>query len=159
MKIAISGTSGIGKTTLARALAERLSLPLFEEGFSDIVHAAYLYRQLRAEGGLDTSHQDAALESYRITCLDWFERRRELDASHKSYVADRSSFHILCRWTTAVFPSDTSVTLRKLIRACRSESRRLDLIVVPALTEWSMRPSKNESQPFRPGRTDLSVPL
>jgi predicted ATPase len=145
LKIAISGTSGVGKTSLAHALAKRLSLPLFEEEFTDIVRAAWLYNSKSVAEDPDLTLRKEAMEFYRITCLNWLERRREMDATHGSYVADRSSFDILCRWTTATLPFDTTTTLLELIGAFRSESRWLDLIVVPPLTEWSMRPSKNES--------------
>lgn len=145
MKIAISGTSGTGKTTLARALATALSVPLFEENFSAVVEAAMRYNDVQGDEGENRRMlQRKALSSYKSTCDLWLNHRKQLSLSHSGYVADRCGFDILCRWITAHVPFDTTATLRQLISHCRMESREYDLIVIPPLTDWSMRPGKNE---------------
>lgn len=146
MKIAISGASGTGKTTLARALANKLSLPLVEEGFGELVQAALHYNQVQSETDTEKLRlQHNALREYKKSCFRWLRNREQIYSAHSGYVADRCGFDILCRWTTARVPFDTTTTLQQLIAYCQQESRRFDLMLIPPLTEWSMQPGSNES--------------
>lgn len=77
--IALSGSAGTGKSTLGRALAERLELPYIEEGMRKRVNAGLkLYK-------LDDRARRALMHEM------WEEQRERELAAPEGFVADRSS--------------------------------------------------------------------
>jgi len=94
LRIAISGTPGVGKSTVAAILAKRLSLPLYS--LSELVRKEGLY-----------SSYDEKREAYEVEP----EKLREFFSNKKDFIAEGLVAHYL--------PSDYLVILRahpKLIR-------------------------------------------
>ena len=59
MKIAITGTGGIGKTTLANALATRFNIPLITEDMQPIIAAMNVLNQTKLNN-IDTKDAQRA---------------------------------------------------------------------------------------------------
>lgn len=83
MRIAVSGSAGVGKTTLAVALARRLGLAYLSEEMRDYLEAC---RQ--------PLHGRPAGEIARILA-DLWEGRKAREAASRSFVADNSSLDFL----------------------------------------------------------------
>lgn len=85
-RIALSGSAGTGKSTLGRALAERLGVPYLEERM-----------RLRLEAGFRLG--DLSIEAWRALSHElWEEHRAEEERCADGFVADRSSLDFLAFW-------------------------------------------------------------
>lgn len=139
MKIAICGTSGTGKTTLATALSTRLGVPLIAEDFKAVAEAGFqvgraIGREQRAE----------ALAVYLAEIDAWLNRREERALSMDAgYVMDRFSFDVP-RMIVASRLDIGSQRLQALINRCQRQAADLDLVVLLPLNAWMMETERNE---------------
>ncbi len=86
-RIAISGSAGVGKTTLARALAAELGVPYLPEGMRE-----YL------ESGAPDLHALGPAGVRALVLRLWQERQAQEAAAHRGFVADRSSYDFAAFW-------------------------------------------------------------
>lgn len=110
MKIAISGASGTGKTTLARALSEHYKIPLNPIGARDVAKAM----------GFDNPYDvDKAGKRVEFQAR-LFEAKLEWEQAHDNFVTDRSyldnltycCLHILDQVTEDMVSRFRTATLR-----------------------------------------------
>jgi nicotinamide riboside kinase len=85
-RVALSGSAGTGKTTLGRALAERLGVPFLEEGM-----------RRRIAGGL-VLHDLSRAELRALVLELWREQRTLEERAPGGFVADRSSLDYAAFW-------------------------------------------------------------
>ena len=117
LRIAISGSAGTGKTTLAQALAERLDVPYLEEGFRE-----------RREAGLDlhdlsrAEHQALLMELYE-------EARSQAMACPDGFVQDRCPLDFLAFWLHYGFWGEDGMTASLFERA-QSDLAAYDRVIV-----------------------------
>lgn len=100
-RIAISGSAGVGKSTLARRLADRLGVPYIGEGMRE-----YLERT-----GADL--HTLGPEGLRRVVLElWEERKAQEHAARAGFVADRASYDFGAFWLYYRFAGDDADTAR-----------------------------------------------
>ncbi len=101
--IFLSGPVGVGKTTLGRALAERLSGAFIEgDTFSDssrpwycsILHTS---RSIVQAGSETLKYQSVVVVAYPLTCINWIYFRRQFEAigAHTTFVGLQGSYAAL----------------------------------------------------------------
>ena len=129
MKIALTGTTATGKTTLATALARQLGVALLEEKLGAVVAASIALKQARHDG----NGVAGAKNRVRQACLDWLNERRAQAEPLTGFVADRTEADIFMRWG-AFHLSRNDAEFRALFRQCAAQMSRLDWIVVLPLT-------------------------
>ena len=121
-RLAISGSAGTGKSTLAVKLAERLDLPYVEEGF-----------RRRLDAGLDP--HTLSPEQMRDLLLELYaEAMAELDTAVQGYggfVADRCSIDFLAFWLHYGFANDEQMTEKLFGRSIDDISRYDHITVLP----------------------------
>tara|TARA_R110002096_G_scaffold421604_1_gene627475 strand:- start:530 stop:1090 length:561 start_codon:yes stop_codon:yes gene_type:complete len=124
MKVAISGSAGTGKTTLARALAEQWGCVLVEEGYDDFFDERYNYIQSRSE------------LKRRIVSL--LESKHRLEQEQESFVVDRCPVDLFNLWMAQGFGDDQKST-GALYSQCRKYIEKYDRVIV---LPWSAIPLK-----------------
>ncbi len=126
-RVALSGSAGTGKTTLAMALAQHLDLPYIPEGM-----------RRRIEGGLDLHALDHG-GLRRLVLALWEEQVEAEEAclrDHGGFVSDRSPLDYAAFWLLYRFTDDTTATER-LFEAVAERLDRLDRVV---LLPWGVLP-------------------
>jgi predicted ATPase len=141
MRLVLTGASGTGKTTLAKALAVRFDIPLIEEDFRDVVFAMNGV----AKSAENTDERKQAIDHYLTTCWRWLDARTQAEQSHAGFVSDRCCFDILVRFVTSSIGNERPNDLIKLLQFCRDWARRVDMVVVPPIAAWSLQSTQNES--------------
>lgn len=140
MRIAITGTGGIGKTMLATALSEELQIPLIEEGIQPVVNALLeLGKAGKARGDVK-----AAQEQYARTCWQWLQDRNAAYGRHGNFVADRFAIDVLARWVMSGVGRNDDHFLIRMVKECQHQSSTLDLIVMPPLVKLAQKNVPNE---------------
>ena len=120
LRLGITGSAGVGKTTLGRRLAEILAVPFVGEGM-----------RARIEAGLDLHTLDS--EGRRALLLELFEQTltvtRAAVGAADGFVSDRCSIDFAAFWLYYGFGFDEDATQRVFARAERALAG-YDLIVV-----------------------------
>jgi nicotinamide riboside kinase len=118
-RIAISGSAGVGKTTLASRLARVLGVPLVGEGMREYIETS----------GVDL--HSIGWEGMRaLVARLWDERREAEERAADGFVADRSSYDFAAFWLNYRFAKDDSQTDRLMEEALRGD--RYDAVYVLA---------------------------
>ena len=98
-RIAISGSAGTGKSTLARRLATSLGLPYIGEGMRE-----YLERT-------GTNLHDLGHEGVRAVVLELWEARKQAEEeAREGFVADRASYDFGAFWMYYRFAGPDALT-------------------------------------------------
>ena len=116
MRVALSGSAGIGKTTLARQLAEYYRVPLIAEGV----------REYLREKGL-TLQEARALSLYDFQTAIW-QRHSYLTQTHSDFIADRSFVDFLVYASYHISPEAN--WLPEYINDVASHAFDYDLIII-----------------------------
>ncbi len=135
MRLSITGAAGIGKTTLARALAEHFGEPVLTEDFSGIVRAF----NTPPPGESGVSQWRAAC---RAACCDWLRQRETRYRANPGFVEDRCAIDILLRWLLENLSDADNDETRRMIETARTLVAMTDFVVIPPLL------------PVAPGRND-----
>lgn len=131
VKIAISGSAGIGKTTLARALAGHCGWCLIEEGYDGLFGPDAEFLRSRTQ--------------LRREIVGILERKNSLEDEADAFVADRSAVDLFNLWMSRGLGDDEKTTAW-LYRRCRRYSAKYDLVFVPP---WSAIPLRQLARPAR----------
>lgn len=128
IQIAVSGSAGTGKTSVGRALAQRLSLPFIEEGM-----------RRRIEEGLrvDTLAPAALAD---LLAEVWEEQRAAEEAAGPSFVADRSAYDYIAFWLQYGLHHDEPRT-EEWVALLREEGARYDRVL---LLPWGVLPLERD---------------
>jgi hypothetical protein len=116
MRIAVSGCAGIGKTTLAGALAAALGLPVIAENYEPLFRVLAKVRP--------THHALAA------AIIEIHETKRALEARHGDFVTDRCPVDLFYGWLMRGLGTMRKETAA-LFAQCREQARQYDLVVLP----------------------------
>lgn len=131
MKIALTGTCAIGKTTLCNMLAERLNIPVLPEDLSGRIASA-------APG----TPVAARKEELRVTIIEWLNKRRASLGNAPDLITDRMAADMLARWLKMDL-STSNAELQKVVSFCRQEMQQYDWIIIPPFRRVSAE-ARNE---------------
>lgn len=126
MRISFTGAAGIGKTTLANALARELELPVIEENLREVVQAFNL-----SPSALPPRER---ITICRKVCLDWLANRAQLYQKHPHFVEDRCAIDILFRWLTGNLSDRDNAETSQVLGQTKQLLDQIDYLVILPLT-------------------------
>ena len=130
LKIAISGPNASGKTSLAKALGDRLNLPVIKEEVSAIY---------QAKGLLNKMHKDEASRKEIIgaerqwinSFFEWAQDRERKYDENDRFVADRWEADLLDIWLV-YFGREPNVdrSTAELLKILHQRAKMFDLVII-----------------------------
>jgi nicotinamide riboside kinase len=118
MRIAITGSAGVGKSTLGRRLGEILGVPVLGEGMREWLE--------RTGSDLHALGRDGV----RSLLVRLWEERRAAEETNQAFVADRSSYDFGAFWLYYQFGGQDAETER-LLAECFSPGRYDTVYLIP----------------------------
>jgi adenylate kinase family enzyme len=138
-KIALMGTSGVGKTTLAKALASDLNIPVLEERLTDVYDAIKLINKKGNTHADIEENTKKLLEALRT----WVFDRAKAQKENAGYICDRTALDILdILLSSSIVYNDEMIV--GLIKEIRKQLNDLDLIVVLPIGEHTFQTPHND---------------
>lgn len=128
MKIAICGSSGTGKTTLAKEL---------EKAVKELNFISTSAKEVWPKYGLDkhTDPHDMPIEIFRDYQNDILERRSEVLNNYESYITDRSPIDNIVYYLQGVAMRENSGISKLYLDKVEEKLKELDLIIYLPLTQ------------------------
>jgi predicted ATPase len=123
-RFALSGSAGTGKSTLGRALAERLGLPYIEEGIRS-----------RVSAGLKLYELDEAGRRALVSEL-WEEQHEQEERATAGFVSDRSSIDYAAFWLHYGL-TDAEQETQQFMERMTTAIQRVDQVI---LCPWGVLP-------------------
>lgn len=140
LKINLTGVSGIGKTTIAKAISEKYNIPFLSGSYSDLVPKTK-----------DMPHRDMILQSaeeVQMQDTQVLNLRNKLFSSHDTYVSDRSYLDSAAYFINKLAHRIPECEVENFIEMCRAltGTQISHLIYIPfttpMITEWEMEDNK-----------------
>ena len=130
-RVALSGSAGTGKTTLARHLADRWGVPYIDEGM-----------RRRLEAGLDL--HSLTMQEFRQLNVDLRNEQEEREqaaiAAHGGFVADRSALDYAAFWLIYNFFEYEAETAEVMDTARRYGAKYDAIVLLP----WGVLPLRRD---------------
>lgn len=154
MKIALTGTSGIGKTTLAKALSERLSIKLIEEDYNSM---AYAVKALKITPTTNKKETIKAGERLLKVMDQWLSNRMRYYKSDESFIEDRFCIDAIAYLANSTVGQLREDILKDMIIKCSQYTTIYDLVIVPPISDWSTLQYKNEAGLYRQNNFAMKI--
>jgi len=154
MKVAISGTSGIGKTTLASALAEVFQWPMLDEQHSEIIANGAALRRARASGNKEAILP--AINACRNTVVNWLNSREAHLYNRDHIIADRAAMDVILYWLELDLSQGDRCDLDRIFLRCHKHMTLFDLVVFPPVPSKALK-NEGEHARHRPESISRSV--
>ncbi len=129
MKIAISGSAGIGKTTLSKSLADRLGVDHIGENYTPLFDQPKKLAQPIGE---------VARLFYQVLL-----HKRQLEQEYGAFITDRCPIDLFHLWVVTGLGKDITAT-SKFYNQCRSYAKEYDFVIIPP---WGSIPLKQIKNP------------
>lgn len=129
LRVALSGSAGVGKTSLGQRLSAELGLPFIEEGMRKRIEAGFNPFELGPDG------------YERLVTELWEEQCALEDAATDGFIADRSAFDFAAAWLQYAHLDDPSRTETWMRSRLRDGRERYDRVV---LLPWGAIPLVND---------------
>lgn len=155
-RIAISGPAGAGKTTLANALGEALSLPVLPENLETIYARRRAFLDSQAPPAAPESRQWAAVWAWMDSHFEWCEAHAGRTADLPGFVADRWEMDIMSNWIRVFSAHDANDKTRRLHHIWQERAKFYDLVVVLPVSSFEIEP-RNDAGMKR--RLNMTVQL
>jgi len=123
--IALSGTAGIGKTSLGKALASHYKLDFAAEDIGQIIEKS---KVLSLNNDPKKTHD--LLQEYLYACNAWIEQRSFL-ISKSNIVLDRFALDILNRIVISNHFKDNSVVIQNIAQKVHQQAQSIDILIIP----------------------------
>lgn len=143
LRIAVSGPAGAGKTTLVKALAGELSLPILNEDLLGLYEAQVAFQRIAAAADTTIDLQRSALETWKKSFFDWCDARELAYAQHPDFVADRWELDIFGYWLHAFVQIDTYEDTRRLQELFLRRGAQFNLLVMLPVGDFPVE-ARNE---------------
>lgn len=146
MKIAFTGTSGIGKTTIAKALADRYSLRLVGEEIDKLAYAIDVLKKTPRD---KTKELNKSIERFLKSLDDWLSDRMKYFESDLCFIEDRfciDAINFLASSGIGKFGDDL---VKDLVVKCAQYSTIYDLVVVPPIQDFTTFQYRNHDGLYR----------
>lgn len=115
MKICISGTSGIGKTTTAKLLAKKLEIPYLPENFDNKI----------------TRSKEKSLEVWQKEMRAVLEEKSNLENSLQNWCSDRGVLDLINTWfNNHLHARSTLKQSDEYIKKCLLQLKKYDFLVI-----------------------------
>lgn len=111
-RIMFAGPSGIGKTTLAKMVAEQFNIPFISGSYSDLVEET---KDLRHEKMIDQSSTTIQEQDYKLISL-----RHQAYKSSNEFVSDRSYFDSMAYWINKLSHKTSQCTTNDFLGLCET---------------------------------------
>lgn len=131
-RVALSGSAGVGKTTLAQALAARWSLPYVDEG---------MRRRLEAGLSLHSLDRDQQRQLLHELADEAYAGKQMAVTANGGFISDRSPIDQIAFWLHYGFCQDPQEDTGSFIEAQLKRSAIVDLVV---LLPWGVLPFEDD---------------
>jgi predicted ATPase len=139
VRIAITGTSGVGKTTLAKALAEKYEVPYIPEDWNQLFAALIEFKKEKKDP------KNQKLQYFVRELNAWLKHRNQICDDLPRFVIDRCVYDILKLAIHEHIFSKESQAIKSLIQKSTNFSKKINCIVVPPVSKFMTQELANQS--------------